>query len=143
MTELNDLMRSIHETLNDKQKAALRALAQQPTFRCSRVGLRNQAPLSDYDYDHLIDYLQHQEAVEIVPVDDGIFASDFVVTKRIHELARELDNPPPKDYWKGVGAWFRSKPWSIPVLLVVVGIPLAVQWVEGLKTILLWLGISK
>jgi len=62
------------------------------------------------------------------------------------ELVRQWDNPPPiplPDYKDKLSKWFWSKPWSIGVYIVVVGLPAALGYVVMAKTILEWLGIIK
>jgi hypothetical protein len=59
------------------------------------------------------------------------------------ELARQWDNPPLPDYRDKLTKWFWSKPWSVVVYVVVVGVPAAVGYVVMAKTILEWCGIIK
>ena len=53
----------------------------------------------------------------------------------LHEIDR-LKNPPPRDYWKEISIWFRSRPWSIPVFVVLVVLPLIVQWIEMINKVI-------
>jgi len=69
-------------------------------------------------------------------LEDGLYISCDV-----HDLVLLLANPPPADYWKSVITWFRSRWWSIPVLVIAVLLPLMVQWVEMIKTLLRWIGM--
>jgi hypothetical protein len=62
------------------------------------------------------------------------------------KLVRQWDNPPPEplpDYKDKLSKWFWSKPWSIGVYVVVVGLPAVLGYVVMAKTILEWLGIIK
>ena len=45
------------------------------------------------------------------------------------------------DYWKSCELWFRSKWWSLPALFFIVLLPLIVQWIEMIKTVMQWLGL--
>lgn len=56
--------------------------------------------------------------------------------------AEHLSAPaPPRDYWKEVEVWFRSRPWSLPVFLILVGLPLVVTYIQMLVTVLKWTGV--
>jgi len=56
---------------------------------------------------------------------------------------RQLENRPPPDYWKKAEVWFRSKWWSVPVLLICIGIPWCVGMIDGIKAIFKWFGVGK
>jgi hypothetical protein len=56
------------------------------------------------------------------------------------DLALFAERLPPKDYWNNIVLWFRSRWWSVPLVVVVVCMPLLIQWVEMLKAILQWIG---
>lgn len=57
-------------------------------------------------------------------------------------LVEQWDHPPPPDYRDRLTTWFWSKPWSIVMYIVVIGLPALVGWVVMGKTILEWLGIK-
>ena len=59
------------------------------------------------------------------------------------DVAEQIDHPPLRDRWDEATKWYRSKWWSLPVLVVVVGLPAIVTWIGMLKTILEWMGIIK
>ena len=64
----------------------------------------------------------------------------------VFAVVDRLDNPPPEplpDYRDKVSKWFWSKPWSVVVYLVVVGLPALLGYVVMTKTILEWTGIIK
>lgn len=51
------------------------------------------------------------------------------------------DNPPPKDYWAEKLKWFRSKRWSLPILVLTVVVPLLTSWLQIIEWIIrLWFG---
>lgn len=56
----------------------------------------------------------------------------FYLTDLGLQYAYEYNHP---DYWEGITVWFRSKWWSIPVFLLVVGAPLITAW----KGIIEWI----
>ena len=62
----------------------------------------------------------------------------YEIQDKVVEYAHQLNNPPLKDYWADIANWFRSKPWSVPVLLVLVCLPLLVQWVQMILYLLNW-----
>lgn len=57
------------------------------------------------------------------------------------EIAHQIRSPEPRDYWKGATTWFRSRWWSLPVLMVFVGLPIIVTYIQMLVTILKWFGV--
>ena len=67
----------------------------------------------------------HTEAIKVLP--------------RCVEIVQQWDNPPLRDRWDEVTKWFRSKPWSLPVLVLLVGLPALKGWVDVLKAILEWM----
>lgn len=60
-------------------------------------------------------------------------SSSYELLPQITEVVDQLDNPPPRDYWKEVEVWFRSKWWSIPFIGFVVLLPILVQWWEWIR----------
>lgn len=64
--------------------------------------------------------------------------SSWLILTPVAEAAYKLDNPPPKDYWADIVKWFRSRPWSVPVVLFIVGLPLIVSWIQMVQTVLGW-----
>ena len=72
-----------------------------------------------------------------------IWGRSFEIDGLLLEAVEQLDNPPPKDYWKGITDWFKSKPWSVPVFFALVALPLLVTWVEMIEKLLRWLGVME
>jgi hypothetical protein len=62
--------------------------------------------------------------------EDSAFSSSLKVDPVILEVAHELDNPELPNYWETTTAWFFSKPWSVPLVAIVVLLPILVQWVQ-------------
>jgi hypothetical protein len=69
-------------------------------------------------------------------------SDSWTILREVLDVAEGLDHPPPKDYWKGVITWFRGKWWSIPILVIAVVLPLAVQWMEMIVTLIKWIGLG-
>ena len=59
------------------------------------------------------------------------------------ELVEQWDNPPLPDYRDRLTKWFWSKPWSIVIYVLVVGVPAIVGWVVMVRTIVEWLSLTK
>jgi hypothetical protein len=57
------------------------------------------------------------------------------------EAVETWDNPPLPDRWDEATKWFRSKRWSLPVLVLAVGLPALKGWVDVIKMLLEWVGI--
>jgi hypothetical protein len=58
------------------------------------------------------------------------------ILAHVLDVADNIDNPPLRDYWDDATKWFRSKRWSLLVLVLYVGIPAAVAWIVAVKTII-------
>ncbi len=69
---------------------------------------------------------------------EGQTTSSWSILPTVAEVAYKLDNPPPKDHWAGIMTWFRSRWWSVPFFLLVVGLPLVVTWIQMAQTVLEW-----
>lgn len=108
-----------------------------------RQALSETSDLNDPEYEHLMMLLEQRGAIEIVPVDNATYASDFNVAPPILEVVRQLDRPPPKDYPKAIKTWFFSKRWSVVPWLLFGVLPLLVGYVVMIKTLLEWVGIIK
>lgn len=135
-------MSEIHTVLSDKQKSAIRWLKDQRVRDANNLVARHTmagaTALADNDCDHLLHYLERRRAIEIIPA-DGAYVRAFYVRAGILELVRELDNPPPKDYWKDIRTWFQSRWWSVPVFVVAVGLPIVYTYFQMLKGLVDWL----
>ncbi|MGO9115607.1 MAG: hypothetical protein ACLP9L_40890 [Thermoguttaceae bacterium] len=76
----------------------------------------------------------------------GVGSWEIEVLPSSVALVKQWDNPPPEplpDYRDKLSKWFWSKPWSVPVLVVLVGLPAIVTWIGMVKTVLEWTGIIK
>ena len=67
-------------------------------------------------------------------------SDSFTINPVILDVVDQIDNPPPRDYWQEWTAWFRGRKWSLPVLIGVIGLSALIQWIEMLRTVLVWLG---
>lgn len=121
-------MAHVHETLSDSQQQAVRYLAERSKENAyfERQRVIDETGLTDDEYDRLIPFLEQQGTVEIIPVDDGVYAGDFSVGCGILDIVHQLDHPPPKDYPKQVETLFRSKWWLAPFFYVL-------RWVRIFK----------
>jgi len=45
-----------------------------------------------------------------------------------------------RDRWDEATKWFRSKRWSLPFLVLLVGLPALKGWVDVIKGLLEWMG---
>jgi hypothetical protein len=55
------------------------------------------------------------------------------------EIILFTDKLPAPDVWSDIVVWFRSKWWSVPFVLIFVCLPLIVQWIQMLQTVVEWL----
>lgn len=106
-----------------------------------RAAVISQTRISRAEYEHVMRVLDRRMGIGIVKVDDGDFARDFTVLHGIADVVGELDAPPAKDYWQDVTTWFRSKPWSVGLILLGIAVPFGVGCVTMARFVLELLGI--
>jgi len=94
-----------------------------------RETIITEAGLTDSEYESLISRLDSLGLVDVVEA-DGFAYPAVRGEPELASIIQSLDNPPPKDYWKSLTVWFRSKWWSIPVFIVTVVLPAVVGYVE-------------
>ncbi|NQU23998.1 MAG: hypothetical protein HQ567_22170 [Candidatus Nealsonbacteria bacterium] len=135
-------MADVHETLSDSQKQAVRYLAEhsKQNFQFARHEVIAATGLTEDEYVRLVMFLEREETIQFFR-HSGVGPYDsFSVASGILDVVHQLDHPPPKDYWKKSITWFRSKPWSIPVLVLAVVLPALVGYVTMIETLLRWMG---
>ena len=124
--------------LNDYEEEVVRFLAE----RFDRGG--NRVELSEFPR---YEEVGEQEVYKVIGRFENFHwleseaCSSWHIPASILTVAIELDNPPEKDYWKWVITWFRSKWWSIPVLVIVVGLPALVGYASMIQTLFQWMKI--
>ena len=133
--------------LDDDEKDVLRYLAQRFHNGEKRAELEQYPRTAELGWDRVLEiarrfrnygWLHEREQ------DTGImWMRWFDLDGQLVEAVDELDNPPPKDYWKGIAVWFKSKPWSIPVFLVLVATPLVATWFDLIAKLLRWVGVME
>lgn len=139
-------MNDLHEALNDKQKKAIRYLSEKRQGERTyfkRQEVIGDTKLTDDEYERLIRFLEQRDAVEIVPIDDGIFANDFSVSPAILDIVHDLDNPPPKDKLRQIITCLLSKWWFVIIVICLIVGSYIVAFVSDIKTILDWFGIRR
>ena len=65
----------------------------------------------------------------------------FEIRPTIAPLLDQLDNPPKKNYWKELLDWWFSSRLRVGVTAFVILLPLLVQWIGMIKTVLEWIGV--
>jgi hypothetical protein len=81
-----------------------------------------------------------------VPVDAKKLCPIGEIRPEIQMYSEELlmfaEKLPLKDHWASIVRWFRSRWWSVPLVLIIVCLPLLIQWFEMVKAILDWLDLD-
>lgn len=135
-------MQVFGSTLSANEAAAIRWMAEHREDErgfLERPAIISETGLTDDGYDRLMGILERWGAIRIIKSDRGITANTLqVISTEILEVVHQLDNQPPKDFRKFFETWFFSKPWSIPFLIIFVGIPLIYTYIEMLRGILGW-----
>jgi hypothetical protein len=134
-------MSDVHK-LSERQKQAARWLSNHVGSYLARSAVIRDTGLSEPEYDGLLELLANLQCVEIVPVDDGIVASDFAVLARIREIVRQLDNPPLRNRVQETKDKFNSKVWAVPVILGLAVLSAIALAASNLDTLLKWFGIK-
>ena len=69
---------------------------------------------------------------------EEVASGQMRVLPQLMDEVQKLDHPPLKDYWKEIVAWFRSKPWSVPLVAIGVLIPILIQWYHLIRQLCQW-----
>jgi hypothetical protein len=62
----------------------------------------------------------------------------FSIQQSLIELVHEIENPPARNHLSEWTIWWFGKPWRAAISAVAIILPLIVQWIEMLKTVLDW-----
>lgn len=127
-------------TLNDTGQNLLRYLAAKYPERAmvdflERDRIIQENNLTDDDYDRFIAMFERCQLVTISPSQSGRYAEIIHVEAAAVVAVNQLDHQPPPDYWQKVGTWFRSKWWSVPVLLFIAVVTVIGGFISVIKTI--------
>ena len=63
----------------------------------------------------------------------------FSIQESLVELVHDIENPPARNHLSEWTIWWFGKPWRAAISAVVIILPLIVQWIEMLKTMLDWI----
>lgn len=76
----------------------------------------------------------------------GYIESETIDSYRIYSgiasLVDRIDNPPPQNHWKELLTWWFASRWRAAVTAFLVILPLIVQWIAMIKTVLEWIGVT-
>ena len=127
-------------SLNDTGQKLLRYLAAKYPERAmvdflERDQIIEDNNLGDDDYNQFIAIFERCQLVSISPCQSGRYADIVHVEAAAVVAVNQLDNQPAPDYWKKVGIWFRSKWWSVPVLLSIAVVTVIGGFISVIKTI--------
>ncbi len=64
------------------------------------------------------------------------------IKPKLLEVVDKLNNPKKPNYWKKTLEWWFASRWRAAITIAVVILPLLVQWVEMIRTVLKWIGTS-
>lgn len=118
----------------------LRYLAKQFSGGEARVSIKAIPHYQEQDHSKASRIVQKFENLRLVEWKSNM---SFDVLPGVLDVIDQLDTPPQEDYRKKAETWFWSKPWSIVVLILLVGIPAIVGYIEAIRTILSWLGVTR
>ena len=62
-------------------------------------------------------------------------------TDKVHEILASIDNPQPPNEWNDLVAWWFKSKWRTGIAVVTVLLPLIVQWISMIRTVLEWIGV--
>ena len=96
--------------------------------KCKELGINQLIRLTD--------------RLELFGLMESHSSSTAKIPSTVLGLVQQWDNPPLPDYRDKITKWFWSKPWSIPVLVVAVGIPIAIEWIKFVKFIIEWIKVN-
>ncbi len=126
--------------LNDDDKLVVRFLAKHLLEKDDWIGFDELYGFRDFGKDKMKGVHARLFRLGLLP---NRSSQGPGISPDVLELVKHWDNPPLPDYGDKLTKWFWSKPWSIVVYVLVVGLPALLGWVVMLRTILEWLGIKK
>ena len=76
----------------------------------------------------------------------GLIASSsegsYDIRATIAPILEQMDNPPKPNYWRHLLEWWFASKWRTTVTAFVIILPLLVQWVVMIQTVLKWIGVG-
>lgn len=125
--------------LTDLECAAVRFLAeryQQSHDDVCIADIPGVATLPPVDQPTFIDRLCHRELVN--------WASDGSVSvlPLTVNVAYQLDHPPVVNQWTQLLQWWFAARWRAALTALLVILPLLVQWIQMIQTVLSWCGVA-
>ena len=119
--------------LSECQREAIRFIYSQREGEiftyAQREAVIGRTGLSATEYESLMTRLAELRFVRPVELDGFAFPA-VQGRPELASVIQTLENPPPKDYWKTLTIWFKSKWWSIPVFVVTVILPAVWGYIE-------------
>ena len=64
------------------------------------------------------------------------------IKPKLLEAVERLNNPETPNYWKKAIEWWFSTRWRAAATIVAVILPLLVQWIEMIRTVLRWMSLD-
>jgi hypothetical protein len=63
----------------------------------------------------------------------------FSIKPSVLDVLHEIENPPIKNHLTEWTSWWFGVPWRAAISLIAIILPLIVQWIEMIKTVLKWI----
>ena len=125
--------------LTQEQRETVLAVARHWRDRGRFVSLEFLVDELGRDWGLVHEDLQSLRRIDLVSPADN-HGSAWEARPEIIQLAEQIAAPPVRDYPAELRIWFRSKRWSVLVLVVFVGLPALYAYAEMLGGLLDWLG---
>lgn len=72
---------------------------------------------------------------------DGYYNTGLELLPDLKRLSDSLEMPPTPDHWEATVKWFRSKWWSVPVILLAFVVTFIAGQIANVKSLLECIGI--
>ena len=132
----NEVNNSLRMPFSDYEQELLRCCAQHYSEKPDEVAYEDLPRFKELGWDKVSPLLDRLIQFGLIR---GFSDKTIKVLPACVELVHAWDNPPPRDRWDEATKWFRSKWWSLPVLVLLVGLPALKGWVEGIKWLFDWM----
>ncbi len=134
----NEVKNALRMTFSDYEKELLRCCARHYSERPDQVAYTDLPQFVELGWTKVSPILDRLIQFGLIR---GFSDKSIRVLPACIELVHTWDNPPICDRWDEATKWFRSKWWSLPVLILVIGLPALVTWIGMIKTVLEWMGV--
>jgi hypothetical protein len=125
--------------LSDRECDVLRFLSAQYQNSSQDVDIADIPGLSDLPVEQRAPFIDRLRQRGFV---DWFCEASITILPSVVDTVYEMDHPPVVNEWTAMIQWWFSARWRAAVTAVAVVLPLIVQWIQMIQTVLSWCGLS-